>query len=36
MGGFAYLGDAAIALASKIIGQAAMNTIVPKTISSDR
>ena len=24
MGGFAYLGDAAIALASKIIGQAAI------------
>ena len=31
-----YLGDAAIALASKMIGQAAMNTIMPKATSSDR
>jgi len=30
-----YLGDAAIALANKIIGQAAMNTIMLKATSSD-
>jgi hypothetical protein len=31
-----YLGDAAIALANKMIGQAARNTIVAKATSSDR
>jgi len=30
-----YLGDAAIALANKIIGQAVMNTIMLKATSSD-
>ena len=30
-----YLGDAAIALASKMIGQMAINTIIPKATSSD-
>ncbi len=31
-----YLGAAAIALANKMIGQTAMNTIIPKATSSDR
>ena len=31
-----YLGDAAIALATKMIGQMAMNTITPKATSSDK
>jgi len=31
-----YLGAAAIALANKMIGQTAMNTIIPKATSSDK
>ncbi len=31
-----YRGPAAIALANKMIGQTAMNTIIPKATSSDK
>jgi hypothetical protein len=31
-----YRGDAAIALATKMIGQMAMNTITPKAVSSEK
>jgi hypothetical protein len=31
-----YLTDAAIAFANKMIGQIAMNTIIPKATSSDK
>ena len=31
-----YLGDAAIALANKMTGQTAMNTIIPKATNSDK